>query len=620
MYNKGKKTCERGIIMALLIWIALSVCIIGLFRAYRSARDIQKASLIMTGAISLAISILVFPYYARNNDLLIAVIDSFHAGVSGIALSVDGDVPYALGLEGNMLKIYRFFLYSLYVLGPIAGSMFLISFSTNVKNALSLFGMKRYFVFSSLNERSVLIAESIFEKKIDGKFIFCNCEDEELSLTNRVRGVKGVMLKTSEDELSLRKKAKYEFFEIYDDKKKCIAATSNLCGKLPKKKNYDSENIIVRIFADDSQRELILNLDEQYSDELYLRHVDEQRSLAIDALSLSIDTLAVKKDLNVVIVCEDKLGITFLKELLCLCIKPDGKNHFDFVGPDAKSLYQQFLSQNEEVKNYDIEVHDASYGKETAVLQKDVFYDAVYILYKDDEASYRCARQMRRNLSSNDKELRCAKIFCLIRDPDLYSIIKEEDIVLFGDYKTMNDYEKLVNPDLEKAAEKVHLSYLGETKDEKNILENSGFYEYQNQESSFAEALALKYKEKYILSFKQDEQVSDKQFIENWLNDEDNLNRMAVAEHERWNAYERVHGYKRANEVQTKAIIVKYKGKRANDPKLRLHPAIVDYDELKAVEDRVNQLFEEYGSQTRVNYIQSDKDIVKKLTYILETK
>ena len=250
----------------------------------------------------------------------------------------------------------------------------------------------------------------------------------------------------------------------------------------------------------------------------------------------------------------------------------------------------------------------------------------IFVLYKDGEKAYETTMRMRRFLSSRSPDLSCPKIYCYIRDRNLHEIIREKDVVLFGNIESSRSYDGLINPDIERAAKRVHLSYLGadieklDSEKEAQLMQESDFYQYQNQESSFAEALALKYKEKYILSFKDDDTISDREFIERWLDDEENLRKMGDAEHERWNAYQRVHGWQRADRKQTEAIIRKYEGKKANDPELRLHPAIVSNEELPEAEAMVNELLEAYGSNRRVNYLESDRDIVRKLTYILDRK
>ena len=161
-------------------------------------------------------------------------------------------------------------------------------------------------------------------------------------------------------------------------------------------------------------------------------------------------------------------------------------------------------------------------------------------------------------------------------------------------------------------------SEIQDEKEKEKLLKESGFYHYQNQESSFAEALALTYKKKYILAQKKNGKLSDEEFIDEWLSKERNMKKMADAEHDRWNAYERTHGWRKANEKMTAGIIRKYDGRKANDPELKLHPAIVSNEDLPAAEAMVNSLLKKYGTDYRVHYLDADRDIIKKITYILK--
>lgn len=612
--------------MQIYILAATVIALLGACSAMTKRKDIQAMSLRLSAALSLAISVLVFPYYRLESDLPIAMIEAFRAGISGIAMGVNGDIPYELGLSGQSLVIYRALLYGLYIIGPIAGSMFLFSFSQKLVSALSFIGRKHFHVFSSLNDSSIRLAESIAEKKTGDAIVFCSCKEPDISLANRARAIGALMIEKDESDIRLRKKKYYEYFELDEDMRERIIATSRLCDKLLEDRNYDVKNVVVRVFADASQRELILNLERQYAGKIYLRHIDEDNALAIEALSLCADELAGRTDCEVGVIAEGSLGRAFVSNLQCLLIKPEGKEKILWISPFAESEYEGFIKEAPEAGIYPIRAISCAYGEEGKAFEGERNPDVIFVLYKDGEKAYETAMRMRRFLSSRSPDLSCPKIYCYIRDRNLHEIIREKDVVLFGNIESSRSYDGLINPDIERAAKRVHLSYLGadigklDPEKEAQLMQESNFYQYQNQESSFAEALALKYKEKYILSFKDDDTISDREFIERWLDDEENLRKMGDAEHERWNAYQRVHGWQRADRKQTEAIIRKYEGKKANDPELRLHPAIVSNEELPEAEAMVNELLEAYGSNRRVNYLESDRDIVRKLTYILDRK
>lgn len=601
---------------------ALLVILIGLWYSLKRKGDLRSKTLALSAVLSFAISILVFPYYDSKNDLPIAIIQAFRAGLSGISMGVNGDIPYSLEMSRNEFLVYRFFLYLLYIIGPMVTSLFLFSFSSTVRTLLSFFGKKTFHVFSALNDKTLKIASSILDDRKDNVVIFCSTKDVSDSLVNKAKSMRTLTANFPIERIHLYRNKEYEFYLLEKDDHETIVKSAAFCEALTKNKKYQSENVIVRVFASDSQRELILNLDRQFADKVYLRHIDIDQSLAIDAMTKCIDDLAIKKDLSVAVVADSDIAIPFVKNLICLMIKPDGRNRISMISPNADKLYARLKKEAPEADEYEIDVCSLAYGSECKAFDGTSNPDLVFVLYEDDELSYETAMRLKRDLSARSEDLSCPKIMCRIEDSDLHKIIKDKDISLFADLKEILTYSKLVNPTLEKAASRVHLTYLSmyddlEGQDLEKALEESGFYQYQNQEPSFAEALALCFKKKYILSFKDDDSLSDDEFIEKWLSDQDNLQKMGDAEHDRWNAYQRLHGWCHADERQIKAIIEKYKGKRANDPELKLHPAIVSNEELFDREYLINSLLKDYGSDYRVHYCDADKAIIEKLTYIL---
>ena len=606
----------------LYITIAIILILVGIFHILTNDGDVRDMSLTFGLYLSLAIAVLVFPYYWPDDDLPIALIESFRSGLSGIALGVDGDLPYQFDMERPVFLLYRALLYSLYIIGPLVTSLFLFSLSSRVRTSLTYLLKKRYHIFSHVDENTLRIAESIAAKRNGDMLIFCNIPDAKDEFFSRIRQIGGSSVSFDIDEVPLRKKGKYEFYVSGDDDIEVIKNAQKLCEDLLKDENYRIENTVVRILASDRQKELLFDLDRQYSDKVYLRHIDKNASLSIEALGKCSDLLAVKKDLNVALISDNNIAVSFLKDLLCLMIKPDGKNTVTLIGPNASDLYDTLLREAPEADHYDIHVKEQAYGKECEAIEG--MPDLIFVLYDDDKKNYDATMRIRRHLSSKGESLSCPKIMCHIANGELQKIIGEENgVELFGDISKSYTYDRLIDPPMEKAARKVHLFYIHgdkENGDEEKLLQDTGFYQYQNQRSSFAAAMGLRFKKRYILSFKKDEKMSDREFIDAWLADEKNMKKMMIAEHERWNAYQRMNGWRKADMKQTASIIKKYDGKRANDPELKLHPAMVEYNKLKAVEDKVNALMEECGSKKRVDYIQADKDIVEHLCDILDVK
>ena len=369
--------------------------------------------------------------------------------------------------------------------------------------------------------------------------------------------------------------------------------------------------------------------DEQYADKIYLRHIDEGASLSISALSLNRDLLVKTKDPKVWLLSDDPISLSLLEDLVCLLIKPDSSYQISYIGNGVYNFYQSIAAKCQDLSSYPIKVLDCRYGQELENVPAKEIPDLVFVIYKNDKTAYETAKLIKRHLSSLREDLSCPPIYCRIGDEGLQSIVKDDHIHFFGKLSSIYSYDQLINPTGEKAAARVHLSYLSSQNEGADLkdpaavnkaLQESGFYRIHNQESSYAQALALQYKKTYILSFKKDESISDEEFIDQWLDEEKNMKKMADSEHDRWSAYQILHGWKTADEKQTAAIIAKYEGRRANDPKLRLHPAIVANSKLKKTEDMVNRLFKQYGSNKTVNYLEADRGIIAKINYILKDK
>ena len=608
---------------------ALVVLFLGFSYALVQKDDIQGFTLTLTAAMSLAISVLVFPYYIQNSDLPIALIESFRSGVSGIALGVDGDIPYALQMDEGTFRLYRFLLYSLYILGPLASSFFLLTFSAKIKAFFSFLFLKRFHIFSDFNERSFAIASSLAETKGNGVIVFANCDEVDNTIKNQIASIKGLRISSSPEKIHLLKRKKYEFYEIDEDPDARLMETAALCERLIKQKNYTPENVIVRVFGSIEQREVLIDLDEQYADKIYLRHIDEGASLSLSALSLNKDLLVKTKDPKVWLLSDDPISLSLLEDLVCLLIKPDSSYQISYIGNGVYNFYQSIAAKCQDLSSYPIKVLDCRYGQELENVPAKEIPDLVFVIYKNDKTAYETAKLIKRHLSSLREDLSCPPIYCRIGDEGLQSIVKDDHIHFFGKLSSIYSYDQLINPTGEKAAARVHLSYLSSQNEGADLkdpaavnkaLQESGFYRIHNQESSYAQALALQYKKAYILSFKKDESISDEEFIDQWLDEEKNMKKMADSEHDRWSAYQILHGWKTADEKQTAAIIAKYEGKRANDPKLRLHPAIVANSKLKKTEDMVNRLFKQYGSNKTVNYLEADRGIIAKINYILKDK
>ena len=181
-------------------------------------------------------------------------------------------------------------------------------------------------------------------------------------------------------------------------------------------------------------------------------------------------------------------------------------------------------------------------------------------------------------------------------------------------------------PELEKAAKRTHLAYLSDKdhdvfqlsdEEKEQLLEDTGYYSYVNQNSSYCAALAMEYRLAYILS-KKDRNIADEDFVREWILDDVNMMRLAEAEHERWNTYQRLQGWRCADTEQMNKIALKSQGKNVKDNDLLLHPAIVPYDILDEVEHKADDIYSRLGSDRKSDYIEADKKLLRQILKILD--
>ena len=134
-----------------------------------------------------------------------------------------------------------------------------------------------------------------------------------------------------------------------------------------------------------------------------------------------------------------------------------------------------------------------------------------------------------------------------------------------------------------------------------------------------AQALTLEYRKEYILSRKEvDDGRSDTEFLKDWLEDPENLALLGDVEHLRWNAYQRLHGWRTADMAQVENIAKASGGKRVKSDEIMIHPALVPLEDLPKVEeeaDRIKKSVDPLSSPTR--YVVLDREILVKLPEIL---
>ena len=635
--------------MTIYIIIAITILLIGSIKLRKMKNNLKGLSLALTGLISVAISVLSFPYYmAKLNNVLLALLSSIRYGPSAITMKVENDIMTVLNLSEPEHSYYAFLLYGLYIAGPICASISIISYSRLLTEQIKGWNKKTRFIFSTLNEKTINIASSVAKQEQKPFLVFCNADkanDESLKIKAREAGA--LLINRNETQIPIKKNKKYEFFEISDNRIKCLSDTSKLCSSLLSNKAYDQERIIVRCLTDNSMKEYVRKIDQIYGDRIYLRYIDEGNSTARELLRKVMNHIVGHKHQEIIITGKGYTAKAILEHLVYLLHEPESTFTIHVIDPDADKMVKEMKLQCPEVinldcdkyldgkkhtgKNYDLRFHKAPLGTYELFEAVEGIADPslVCVCSDSDKDNYDTAQQIKRFYASRNSDLSYPLIAALITDSEINSlIVNDKDILYFGNYKYRYQYDNIVNPELEEIAKRTHLAYMSgvygnvlhdSKAAQEKILKDTEYYNYQNIESSMAEGLTLEYRYAYILQQKKDKEMPDSEFVEKWLEDKNNLTVIGNAEHNRWMAYERLQGWRKPTLEQEDVISARSEGKRVRNNEFLLHPALVEVKDLTEAEKNADELLRKYNPESKgTRYVQLDQDIYHMMVDILD--
>ncbi|MCR5066498.1 MAG: hypothetical protein K6A14_00365 [Erysipelotrichaceae bacterium] len=635
--------------MIAYLLLAIVVLIIGIVIAVKRYADLKAFSLTLTVAITLAIIILAYPhFYLKYGDVLLALLSAIRYGPSAMSMNVDSTILDGLAMSESLAVIYKILLYSLYVAGPICASVVVISYSRLLTEWLLTLRYGTIHVFSSLEERAVCIAESIAAQQQKHLIVFCNSgKTSDESLKVRVRAIRGMLLNKKETQIHLRKNHRYEFYLFGQTSEQCLINATALCDDLLSEKNYEQKNVVVRIFIDRDSIEYIRKLDCAYGRKVYLRYADADSAIAIEALRKMKPWLVSREHLNLAFINVSGSSLEMIGHLVYLLTEPGSSAEMHVLDRRARELVSRMKMNSPEVlnnsaesylqcadrrgRNYDISFHeikDSDYSIIEA-LQQFAVPDVIVLSDDDDETNLRLMQQLKRYYASQSDELSWPRMAVKITSRQLNKVLQpEEGVIYYGNQAERYSYQNIVHPELERAAKRTHLVYLsGQYEDimnlpeerQEQILEETGYYDYVNIDSSMANSLTLEYRYDYILAQQPDESLSERQRVEKWLADPANLKKIGDGEHERWNAYQRVQGWRLASRAQEEHIAIDTQGRKVKSNELMLHPALVSVADLPQAEKQADELLRKYDPQSGpTNYVELDRYFYRHILEILE--
>jgi hypothetical protein len=459
----------------------------------------------------------------------------------------------------------------LYILAPILTFGVALSFFKNL-SAYAGFVLgyrKEAYIFSSLNERSVILAESIRNKDPKALLVFANTQNSDGpdDFADRCLAINTLRFNKNIRDLNLKrhgKNAAMIFFLIDDDES---INERDALALIPVYK--DKTGVRVYLFSERIESDTLLRSLSEKCANLKLFRVDETQSLVFNYLyENSIFETAVamndEKIISVVIIGLDTAGAELLKALTWCGQMNDYKliiNAFD-ESPYAESRLRascpELISRSgvkeEGEAYYEIVIHNGIDYRSSEFFEAVSDVDPVTYLFVttgQDERNIDIAMNVRGILEQH----RASPPVCAyIHNPHKASLLREQglsnyrgqkyNISVFGDLKSCYSYNRIMFSQLEQIALERHKKWGG--------TEIEFYTSEYNYRSSLAWVIRKKWRD--ACGIAQPERTE--------------------LEHKGWNAYTRSIGYSYSGSTD----------KASRNDLAKLHHDLVCFDKLSEAE------------------------------------
>ncbi len=476
--------------------------------------------------------------------------------------SLDGDFfgtyeQVISSVGGNILSyVYLAYISILFVVAPMITFSFIILIFRNILSSISYhFSFFRdLYIFSDLNERSLLLAEDIRKNHPKAKIIYADAnfgeDGESFELLNGAKQQRAICFKTNVDAINLSfhsKRCQVHIFLIGKDE------TDNSNKALSIIKRYgDRDNTNLYVFCKNTVGSLILSSPKEKK--IKLRRIDESQSLiyrhlyedGVRFFNEAVETQNGEKTVGAVVVGMGGYGSEMIKALSWFC-QMDGYsleiNAFDkdeFAEDKFIAKCPELMSPSLNGKDiegearYNIKIHP-----KTEVATKS-FYEKLskierisYVLVSlgDDELNIQTATELRTYFEARGIK---PTIQAVVNSYGLCDMLEgvtnfkkqEYKIEFIGSYKDSYTESVVISSEIERDAMKIHRKY-GDSAD------NFWRYDY-NYRSSIASAIHNKVR--IALGIKGAGKREDELTAEE-------KTALQCLEHRRWNAYMRSQGY-----------------------------------------------------------------------------
>jgi len=408
-------------IVSLVVSVTFLLRALYVYKNGRRAKRVLSAIQVYTVGVFLAVVLAFVPIYYTSYEFgdtfnyVRPFLIALHNSLRIFILDGDFDIIVKSLSDQNVILRVSFSLYTalLYVIAPILTFSNVLSLFKNIKGEIRYkwHKYKKHYIMSELNEKSIALAKSIYEKQNNAVIVFTDVfeqnEEDDYELLTQARDINGICLKKDISHLDfMSKKGEIEVFLIGNDESENVSQAVKITTELNKKNT--KHNVKVFVFSTKPSAAYIIdsikyeNLLQHASEHDYgedcfkLRRIDEKQQLIWNTVpKMKLYNLAEsnEKTLSVMIVGFGSYGIELFKMLVWYCQfegyklqinildkcgkRPEEKGYIEsLITRDCPELLKNNCSVSDGDAQYDIKIF-SGVDALTSDLDALVLYDGV---------------------------------------------------------------------------------------------------------------------------------------------------------------------------------------------------------------------------------------------------
>ena len=583
-------------------FICACVCIALGFLLYflyvKKMKSIKKNIFLALVTCVIAMTFLIYPLQNEYENVFTRVMASFIYALRCAGMGQNLQVVSKINLSDLNGELYFVLMNILFVTMPIITGSFILTFVENIITQISflLLKNKELHIFSEVNSKSLLLARRL-QKEKKSKIVFTDVVDK--SKIN----VKSINMPKKITDINFeRNNKKLNFYMISENEEENLNKTLELINKYK-----DRENTKINIVNDLAETSTIL--DSTNKGKVSVEIINEKERAIfnlLDKTPLYLNT--IDKTISILIVGCGNLGKEFLKDATWCSMMVGYKLEILVIDINAEKVRDNIYIEAPEILDYyDIKFVTADIKSDEAIeaLRNRPKVNYVLVSMNSDDKNLEASIMLRRFYLREFRREPIINLWILneYKQEQISCIVNEKNnsykLNAFGSFEDLYFRNNIVNSDIERIAEQIHLTYCpDDTKFEKyNLLE-------YNKRSSRASGLHIKYKIYSILQDKFSDDMKENLKLFRQVYNKEIEDELTRNEHDRWNAYTRSIGYIHATIDDVKNYYDKtnhYVYYLA-----RMHPALVTFEELDKLSEELSKI-----TGKNIDMIDYDRQIIK---------